>query len=325
MSLEIPELVGRENEHYNNLKALYAYSCGEPKNEEALCLGLRDTINDWDKMMGGRSNLPIVIQPYLEAIRKSERDKARNLYLFLSPTFFYIHILYEMRRKAWRIAVTWGGIFSERIVENLFRAIDRKESLNMWETISKDQSFEHRSNKLKSELEQRHFEEAEALISFLKSIYVTRSRSGPHDVPPPEPVEADMSQRICLPVYVKYLKCLMFLRNDLASDFSTFVSFFRNLAETHIALIFPEEEIATTPKEVIKDLYRQGFFKEGKSLKELVTGLSELGFHWDISRIAHELEKFSKGKKAFLTRNGKRGDYRYFERFPPEEFFKTII
>lgn len=325
MSLEMPELVGREKEHHSTLDELFSYSNGKSNDEAKLCSGIRATIHDWDLMMGGRSNLPIVIEPYLEAIRTSDRDKARNLYLFLSPTFFYIHILYEMRRKSWRFAVTWGGIFSERIVENLFRAIDRRDSSNIWDVISKDPSFKNRCGRLQSELEQRHFEEAEGLVSFLRSIYFTRSHSGPHDVPPPEPIEADLSQRICLPVYVKYLKCLMFLENDLASDFSTFVSFFRNLAETHIALIFPEEETATAPKEIIKDLYRQGFFKNGKSLKEVLVRIGELGFHWNISRIAHELEKFSKGKKAFLTRGGRRGEYTYLERFPPEEFFKTII
>lgn len=275
--------------------------------------------------MGGRSGLQTVIHPYLEAIKMSDRDKARNLYFFLSPIFFYIHILYEMRRRAWRIAVTWGGIFCERIVENLFRAIDRKNSSNIWEVMSKDPSFENRDNRLRKELEQRHFQETDSLTSFLKSIYFTRSHSGPHDVPPPEPIEADISQRICLPVYVKYLKCLMFLGNDLASDFSTFVSFFHNLAETHVALIFPEEEVPTTPKKLIKDLYRQGFFKEGKTLKEVMIRLGELGFHWDASRIARELEYWSKGKKAILTRSGKRGFYKYFERYPPEEFFRTTI
>ena len=325
LSIEIPELIGREKEHFNTLKDLYAYSCGEQIIEDNLCSGLENTINDWDKMMGGRGNLHDFIEPYLEAIERKDRDKARNLYLFLSPIFFYILILYEMRRKAWRIAVTWGGIFSERIVENLFRAIDRKDSLNIWGAISKDRSFENRSNRLRKELEQRHFDEANSLVSLLKSIYLTRSHSGPHDVPPPEPIEADMSQRICLPVYVKYLNCSIFLGNDLASDFSTFVSFFHDLARTHVALIFPEEEVTTTPKEVIKDLYRQGFFKEGKNLKEVMLRLGELGFHWDASRVAHELEDWSKGKKAFLTRSGKRGLFKYFERYPPEEFFRTTM
>jgi hypothetical protein len=325
LSIEVSELIGREKEHYATLEDLYACSCDEDVDKEKLIRGLKETISDWDKMMGGRSNLHTSIAQYFEAIKQSDNDKARNLYFFLSPAFFYIHILYEMRRKAWRNAITWGGIFCERIVRNLFQAIDRKDSLFLWSEISKDPKFEHRVNRLKAELEKRQYEDAESLVSFLKSIYFTRSHRGPHDVPPPEPIQANISQRLCLPVYVRYLESLIFLGNGLDADFYTFVSFFHNLAQTQVALIFPEEETATTPKEVIKDLYRQGFFKEGKTLKETITRIGELGFHWDSSRIAHELEYWSKGKKAFLTRSGKRGDYKYFERYPPEEFFRTTI
>jgi hypothetical protein len=325
LSLEIPELIGKEKEHYNTVEDLYAFSCGEKRDEVNLYSGLKDTISDWDRMMSGRSNLQTTIEPYLDAIKRSNRDKAKSLYLFLSPIFFYIHILYEMRRRAWRNAIVWCGIFCERIIRNLFQAIDREDSLDIWQEISKDQKFEHRNNRLRTELLKRQYEEAESLASFLKSIYFTRSHRGPHDVPPPEPIQSDISQRLCLPVYVNYLESLIFLGNDLTADFSTFVSFFHNLAETHVALIFPEEEVTTMPKEVIKDLYRQGFFKEGKNLKDAVVRLGELGFHWDVSRIAHELENWSKGKKAFLTRIGKRGYYKYFERYPPEEYFRTTI
>ncbi len=323
MSIELSELIGKEKEHYATLDDLFGYACGMMKDEAKLLSGLNATIRDWDLMMGGRSSLPKAIEPYLEAITTADRDKARNLYFFLSPSFFYIHVLYDLRRSAWRNAITWCGIFCERIVRNLFQAIDQKELSNIWEEISRDQRFDHRNNRLREELSKRHYEEAEGLASLLKDIYASRSHTGPHDVPPPEPLQADMSQRLCLPVYFKYLKALISLGNDLDADFQTFVFFFKDLAETRVALIFPEEQVTTTPREIIKDLYRQGFFKEGKSLKELLARLGELGFHWNISRIAHELEKFSKGKKAFLTRNGKRGDYRYFERIPPED--KNVI
>jgi hypothetical protein len=325
MSLEIPELMGKEKEHYTTIEDLYLYSCGVAKDETKLCLGLKETISDWDKMMGGRSSLQTTIEPYLAAIRKSDRAAARNLYFFLSPVFSYIRVLYEMRRRAWRIAVVWSGLFCERIVRNLFQAIDQRESIHIWQEISQDLKFEHRNNRLRAELESRQYEEAEILAILLKSIYFTRSHRGPHDVPPPEPLQADISQRLCLPVYVKYLEGLILLDNALAEDFSTFVSFFQNLAETRVALIFPEEEVATSPKEIIKALYRQGFFKEGKVLKEVMVHLGELGFHWNTSRIAHTLEYWSKGKKAFLTRRGKRGAYRYLERYPPEDFFKTTL
>lgn len=325
MFIEISKLIGREKKHYEALESLYAYARGKRKNETELCESLRETLNDWNKMMGGRSNLQNTIQPYLEAIQKSDRVKARNLYLFFSPIFFYIHILYEMKRRAWRIAMTWGGIYCERIVRNLFQEIDRRDSLNIWEEISKDRKFENRNNRLRKELEERHFEEADGLCSFLRSIYYTRSHTGPHDVPPPEPIQADLGTRLCLPVYLKYLESLIFLGNDLAQDFQTFISFFYNLAETRVALIFPEEETPTTPKELIKELYRQGFFKEGKALGEVNAKMGELGYHFPLSRISNGLRALSKGKNAMLTRKGRKQFYRFYERYPPQDFFKTTI
>lgn len=325
LSIEIPKLIGLEKKHYEAFESLYALSRGKPRSEIELCKALKETINDWDKMMGGRSNLLTPVQPYLEAIAKSNRNKARHLYLFLSPVFFYIHILYEMKRRAWRLAMTWGGIFCERIVRNVFQEIDRKDSLNIWQAISKDRKFENRNNRLRKELEERRFEETDSLWNFLKSIYFTRSRTGPHDVPPPEPIQADYATRLCAPAYLKYLESLILLDNELAEDFQTFISFFYDLAKTRIALIFPEEETPTTPKEVMKELYRQGFFKDGKSLGEVNTRLAELGYHFQLSRISNALRILSKGKNAMLTRKGRKRFYRYYERYPPEKFFKTII
>ena len=325
MSIEIPKLIGREKKHYEALESLYTFSCGKSKNETELCEALKETINDWDKMMGGRSNLSSPVQPYLEAIVKSNRDNARHLYLFLSPVFFYIHILYEMKRRAWRMAMIWGGIFCERIVRNVFQEIDRKDSLNIWQVISKDRKFENRNNRLRKELEERRFEEADSLWNFLKSIYFTRSHTGPHDVPPPEPIQADYATRLCAPAYLKYVESLILLDNGLAKDFPTFVSFFYDLAKTRIALIFPEEETPTTPKEVIKELYCQGFFKDGKSLGEVDARLVELGYHFQRSRISKALRILSKGKNAMLTRKGRKRVYRYYERYPPERFFETTI
>ncbi len=51
LSLEIPEIFGKEKEHYRILKDLYAYSCGEEIAEDRLCSGIKSTITDWDKMM----------------------------------------------------------------------------------------------------------------------------------------------------------------------------------------------------------------------------------------------------------------------------------
>lgn len=143
-----------------------------------------------------------------------------------------------------------------------------------------------------------------------------------HDVPPPEPIQADLSTRLCLPAYVKYLETLMDLGNDLKSNFTNFLTFFYSLARTDIALIFGQEEIRKSPAEIIKEIYRQGFFKPGKTFRETKERLREAGYDYGDQRLPNEMEKLSKGNKAMLTRRGKRGFYAYHERYPPEEFFK---
>jgi hypothetical protein len=325
LSIEIPKLIGREKKHYEALESLYAFSCNKPENKIELCSAMKETIDDWDKLMGGKSNLLNSVQPYLEGIAKSDQDTARLVYLFLSPVFFYIHILYEMKRRSWRMAITWGGIFCERIVRNIFQEIDRKDSLDIWQLISKDRKFENRNNRLRKELEERGFKEADSLWNFLKSIYFTRSHTGPHDVPPPEPIQADYATRLCAPAYLKYLESLILLDNKVAKDFQKFVSFFYNLAKTRIALIFPEEETPTTLLEVLKELYCQGFFKDGKLLSEVNKRLVELRYNFRLSKISNTLKILSQGKNAMLTRKGRVRFYRYYERYPPEKFFKIEI
>jgi hypothetical protein len=325
MSAELPDLIGKEKQHYESLEELYAYSCGKTIDEKQLKAELKETINDWDKMMGGRSNLEDSATPYFQALLQGDKDKARELYFFLSPVFFYIHILLEMERKAWRNAMTSSGIFCERIVRNLIQEIDRTASANIWEDLSKDPKFDNRNGRLRKELEGKKIEQADTLCSLLKSIYFTRSHTGPHDVPPPEPIQADLSLRLCLPVYVKYLETLIELGNDIKNDFYTYVTFFYSLTQTNVALVFGKEEVRKTPHDIIIEVYRQGFFSGGKTFGETKTRLREASYDFGDPRLAQELEKLSKGNKAILTRRGKRGFYTYHERYPPEEFFRTTL
>ncbi len=325
MSAELPDLIGKEKQHYESLEALYTYSCGEAIDEKQLVEQLKETINDWDKMMGGRSNLENSADPYFQALLQGDINKARELYFFLSPVFFYIHVLLEMERKAWRNAMTSSGIFCERIVRNLIQEIDRIDSTKIWEDLSKDPKFDNRNGRLRKELEGKKIEQADTLCSLLKSIYFTRSHTGPHDVPPPEPIQADLSLRLCLPAYVKYLETLMTLGNDIKNDFYTYVTFFYSLTQTNVALVFGREEVRKTPRDIIIEIYRQGFFAGGKTFGETKSRLREAGYDFGDPRLARELGKLSKGSKAILTRRGKRRFYTYHERYPPEEFFKTTL
>lgn len=321
----MPELLGKEKRHYITLESLYAYCCGNYNDEEELYSALMETVDDWKRMMGGGSDLENSILTYLEGIRSANRELARNLYFFLSPILFYIHVLHEMSRKSWRMAMTWSGNYCERIVRNLLQEIDRQFSTKVYHKM-KDKKFDNRNGRLKKELEERGFKSADELFSLLKIIYFVRSKTGPHDVPPPEPIQAKISASQCLPVYIDYLEALIFLGNNLSQDYGMFLSFFSNLTETKIALTFGEEEVRITPIEFIRDvLYREGFFKDGKRFGEVMTEMQKRRYTFSKPLVAQALEKLSKGKEAVLTRIGKRGQYVYYERIPPDIYFKPTI
>jgi hypothetical protein len=166
--------------------------------------------------MGGRSSLESHISPYLEKITQQDQETARNLYFFISPLFFYIHVLFELSRSEWRNATSWSGMFCERIAKNLLREIDRRFSSDVFQKVEKS-TFENKIGKLKSELESRQFKLTNELYSLMDVIYSLRDTRGPHDVPPPEPLRAQISASQCLPVYIDYLEALIFLKNDLLS------------------------------------------------------------------------------------------------------------
>jgi hypothetical protein len=308
------------------LEELFAYSYGECKDEERLREGIVETVNDWKKKMGGRSSLETLVHPYLEKLEAKDRNAARNLYFFISPIFFYIHVLYELSRTEWRNATSWSGMFCERIVKNLLRELDRRYTTTTFQTVEKSK-FENKLGRLKSELESKQFGLAIELFNLMEIIYSLRDTRGPHDVPPPEPLRAQISASQCLPVYVDYLETLIFLKNDLLKDYPPFLSFFGNLTETKISLAFGEEVSKVTIDHLLKNvLYREGFFGgEGKKLPVVQAKLKDMGYNFKDAVVSGALQKLAKGKNAVLTRKGKRRNYTYHERYPPKEIFKTII
>jgi len=287
--------------------------------------GLLATIDDWKKKMGGRNSLEPHILPYLDRIIARDRDAARSLYFFISPLFFYIHVLFELSRMEWRNATSWSGMFCERVAKNLLRAYDRTYSTTSFQTVEKSK-FENKVGRLRSDLEAKQFALANELCSLMEIIYSLRDTRGPHDVPPPEPLRAQISASQCLPVYTDYLECLIFLENDLIKDYNAFVCFFSNLTETKISLAFGEEGVKVTVDHLLKNvLYREGFFGEngGRRLSDVQTKLKSMSYNFSDQAVAAALYKLSKGKDALLTRRGKRKNYTYHERYPPKEIFKS--
>ena len=327
LSFDVSKLSDEERKQYATLENLYAYSFGESQDETKLREGLSATIDDWKKKMGGRNSLEPHISPYLDKIASHDRDAARNLYFFISPVFFYIHVLFELSRMEWRNATSWSGMFCERVAKNLLRAFDRTYSATSFQTVEKSK-FENKVGRLRSDLEAKQFALANELCSLMEIIYSLRDTRGPHDVPPPEPLRAQISASQCLPVYTDYLESLIFLKNDLVKDYDAFVCFFSNLTETKISLTFGVEGAKVTVDHLLKNvLYREGFFaeSEGRRLSDVQMKLKSMSYNFSDPAVASALWRLSKGKDAMLTRKGKRKNYTYHERYPPKEIFKGAV
>jgi len=324
IAIEI-KLIGREKIHYETLETLYNFSECEKVDLSKLKNDLDQTIDDWDKLTGGGSGLVEYTQKLSSDVQKGNKQNAKILYLLLSPIFYYIHALSEVSRNHWRNVVTSCGIFCERIVRNLLQEYDGRYNTTNYNEV-KDAKFENKNGRLKGELESKQFSLADRLFNYLKIIYHSRNQQGPHDVPPPESIQAKIIITQCLPSYIDYLNTLVFLGIPLNEVYDNFVAFFDSLTETKISMVFGTDTEQLTVTEVLRDrLYKEGFFSTGRTLKEVSTELSNRRFNFSPQSISKALLNLSKGKRAIFTRRGKRGNYRYIERLSPSLYFKKTI
>ena len=322
--LEI-ELMGKEKAHYDVMENLHSFGSGSAINNVQLADRLNETIEDWERMMGGSNSIQNKSQKYVEAIRTGDRESGRKLYLFLSPIFFFVLVLHKVTHKAWRDTVAYCGIFCERIVRNLLSEYDRMTVSTLSEQL-KGAKLEDRNGRLKSEFEKRGFAYASDLHGSLQRIYFMRNRRGPHDVQPPEPVQAKICLTECLPVYVDYLNALDNIGLSLESESEGFIEIFSSTTSIMPNLLFGEEQGTVSPKQIIKDsLYREGFFEGGKSMPEVRAELERRRYNYDIGTVSNILKSLCQGKDPVLTRKKERGLFSYFEKIPPSEYFRGSV
>jgi hypothetical protein len=322
---ESSTLVGKEKTHYEAVKKLHDLSTLPSKEISSLVDVLIEMVDNWNKMMGGNSKLPQICHPYLKKIKGNDIDAARKLYFYLSPMIFYVQALHEASKGSQRNVVINCGIFSERIVNNSLSEADRRYNTNILDEMN-DKKFEDKNGKLKGILAINHFDEADELYGSLKNLYSMRNRTGPHDVPPPIPLQAKISINQCLSAYMQYLHALMFLGVNLEDDIEDFLSFFSTTTETRPTLIFGEDSESISPKDFIKDtLYREGFFQGGKSLGQVMKEMEKRRYVFNKSTVSNSLKDLCSGKDAVLTRKSGVDGFEYFERIPPSTYFKTVL
>jgi hypothetical protein len=319
------ELIGKEKEHYDVLEDLHTFAVGSSIELTQLAFRLRQTISDWERMMGGTKTIRQSSEKYVQAIEIGDRRAGRDLYLFLSPIFFFVLVLQKLAHKAWRDTVAYCGIFCERIVRNLLFEYDAAIGTRLFEDL-KSAKQEERSGRLKSEFEKRGFPYASNLHGSLQRIYYMRNRRGPHDVQPPEPVQAKICLSECLPVYVDYIYALEDLELGLGIAAQGFMEIFSSMTSVQPNLLFGEQEGAIPPKAVIKDLlYRGGFFEGGKNLAEVMAELARRRYNYDKGTISNNLKNLCEGKDSILIRKAKNGAFSYYEHVPPSEYFRASV
>lgn len=74
-----------------------------------------------------------------------------------------------------------------------------------------------------------------------------------------------------------------------------------------------KKPIRTAP-EALRLLHRQSFFQERRSLKEISKKLEKMKFNFKGNTLSMAL-----GEAPFLSRFGRRGNYTWGQKYPPEE------
>jgi hypothetical protein len=71
-----------------------------------------------------------------------------------------------------------------------------------------------------------------------------------------------------------------------------------------------------TSKDLIYGFYLEGWFSSPRTLSDVSSKLMQSGFNFDASTIAHNLRDLTRA--GILTRQGKRGNYEYVQKKPPQ-------
>ena len=82
-----------------------------------------------------------------------------------------------------------------------------------------------------------------------------------------------------------------------------------------------QPKVKKSCKDVIEDLWREGWFEKERRLSEVYVELSSRGYNFDKSAISHALASLTRDGK--LRRIGKERKYRYIQKYPYNQLVKN--
>ena len=125
-----------------------------------------------------------------------------------------------------------------------------------------------------------------------------------------------------LEVYSKYLEILQLLGYDLLGNLGNLVGISNSIVSVGATLAIKPGHRNLTVREAIEVLlYRAGFFSEEKNLNGIMVELERKGYNFPKPTVANTLETLT---KTFLSRSGHPRSYRYKQKIPPFEYYKTV-
>ena len=314
-----------EKEHYSTIDQLYAagYAEGTP-DAKPLVLKIQQMLDHWDAATGRRFGISKMIDDHIRGLSSGDREAAKTLYCLISPLLFFVSALREIARKSYRNAVVQCGIFCERIARNLLQELPSSKASDAYSEL-RDDTFEARVGRVRGKLSALDCDFAEPLFNHLKNIYFMRNKRGPHDVPPPEPIQARICITESLPAYIDYLLALNAVGVHIdKSDNEKFVNLFYALTEMKPSLV-TGGDMSELPSiaSMITELYRQEFFSEERKLQTVIERLQTMRYNYPKPTVANALSRQSSAKNGFLSRRRTSDGYVYAQKIPPSETFKS--
>ncbi len=153
------------------------------------------------------------------------------------------------------------------------------------------------------------------------TVYDIRNQRGPHDVPTADELEAKFCISAFPWIYARYLEILQLLGYDLYGNLDKFIEVCNSTVRVGSTLAIKPGHEAFVAREAIEILlYKNGFFFDEKSLADVMGELRRVGYNYPKPTIANALESLT---KSFLSRHGRPGAYKYRQKIPPHEYYKT--
>jgi hypothetical protein len=289
--------------------------------EDRILLEFKWVIEEWEKVLGNKNLTKYLDTNYFrkleDLIEEENYDQVRGIarIIDLVSCFFqhYIYAFDDFMRRNHRNSIMRCGLICERFMNRLMLVLDHPELVL---SDKKNIKFENQVGKLQNDL-QGNFEDIDFFCSTNRYIYGKRSKKSVHDTGVGGEILNKSIISLIPGLYRLYLDILE-LQGMKISERDDLERIMNDSIETKTTMLLSIE--VGKPKaidEVIRLAYRNGFFKEGKSLSDFMSYCQENRYNFPKTTTYNGLERACKGKEKLLyKRNG-----RYFERTPPSEFF----